>query len=87
MLRFLFLGPAQITREDQVIELGVAKAVALLAYLAATGTPQRREHLIDLLWPESLPEAGRKNLRNTLWAIRQACDDAALQTDADTIRL
>ncbi len=87
MLRFLFLGPAQITREDQVIELGVAKAVALLAYLAATGTPQRREHLIDLLWPESLPDAGRKNLRNTLWVIRQACDDAALQTDADTIRL
>lgn len=33
--------------------------------------PQPRERLLDLLWPESAPEAARKNLRNLLWRLRR----------------
>lgn len=71
-LRIFLLGPAQFIHDDQPVELTNAKVVALLAYLATTGTSQTRDHLTDLLWPESLPDAARKNLRNTLWTIRKA---------------
>ncbi len=86
-LGFYFLGPALFTRDDRPVELSVAKAVALLAYLAVRGTPQTRDHLTDLLWPDSLPDAARKNLRNTLWTIRKTLGDDVLQSDADRLAL
>ncbi len=46
------------------------KAIGLLAYLGVHGRPQRREHLLALLWPESPVAQARKNLRNLLWSIR-----------------
>ena len=42
------------------------KAVALLAYLAVTGRPHRRETLAALLWPESDQVRSRAALRRTL---------------------
>lgn len=42
------------------------KAVALLAYLAVTGQPHRRETLAALLWPESEQTRARAALRRTL---------------------
>ncbi len=86
-LRFFLLGPAQFTQADQPVELNAAKAVGLLAYLAITGTPQTRDHLADLLWPESLPDAARKNLRNTLWTIRKVLGNDVLQADAERVAL
>ncbi|MCB8959116.1 MAG: AAA family ATPase [Ardenticatenales bacterium] len=65
----------------------MAKAIGLLAYLAVTEAPQTRDHLVDLFWPDSLPEAARKNLRNTLWAIRKGLGDEVLQTDAERLAL
>lgn len=64
------LGAPLVERESISVALP-AKAVALLGYLAATHTPQTRDHLLATLWPESSGEAGRKNLRNVLWAIRR----------------
>ncbi|MGD8488718.1 MAG: AAA family ATPase [Anaerolineae bacterium] len=73
-----FLGPVQLARQDQPVELRAAKAIALLAYLAVTGVPQRREHLSDLLWMDSAPAAARKNLRNSLWAIRKVLGEESV---------
>jgi DNA-binding SARP family transcriptional activator len=70
-----FLGPAQFKRDSGPVDLNVAKAVALLGYLAITSSSHSRDYLIDLFWPDSLPKAGRKNLRNTLWVIRKALGD------------
>ena len=86
-LRLSFLGPAQFSRDDRPVELNVAKAIGLLAYLAVTGAPQTRDHLVDLLWPESLPDAARKNLRNTLWTIGKELGDEVLVTDVDRLSL
>lgn len=68
--QLILLGQPRVLRGGQPVALNTAKAIALLAYLALTGTPQRREHILALLWPESSAEAARKNLRNTLWTIR-----------------
>jgi DNA-binding SARP family transcriptional activator len=87
-LRLLFLGPVQLMRDGQPIDLSVAKAIALLAYLASKDQPQTREYLTELLWPESLPDAARKNLRNTLWSIRKTLGEEVLaQPDTDHVLL
>lgn len=87
ILQLYFLGPPQFSRNGQPVELTSAKAVALLAYLAATPLPQSRERLLDLLWPDSLPDAARKNLRNTLWVIRKTFGDDLLQSADDRLNL
>ena len=58
--QLLLLGPVQVRRDHKVVPLSVAKAIARSGYLAVTGLPHRRDHLIDLLWPQSLPEAARR---------------------------
>jgi len=87
IIKLLLLGPAELGLNGQPVDLKSAKAMALLAYLAVTGGPQSRDHLVDLLWPDSLPEAARKNLRNTLWHIRKQLGDDVFTADADWIAL
>lgn len=86
-IRLMLFGSPRFTRDGQPVDLSTAKAIALLAYLALTATPQPRERLLALLWPESSAEAGRKNLRNTLWALRRAFGDALLAASDDRIAL
>ena len=62
------LGHAHVTQNAQPVPLS-AKAVALIAYLAAEKLPQHRERLADLLW--NTAEA-RTNLRVELARIRSA---------------
>ncbi|GAB4442833.1 MAG: AAA family ATPase [Anaerolineae bacterium] len=85
--KFSLLGVPRFEHNQQPVELKSAKAVALLAYLGLTGRPHTRDHLTDLLWPDSLPDAARKNLRNTLWTIRKLFGDDLLQADADRMAL
>ena len=75
------------SRDSQVVELNIGKVQALLAYLAISGTPQTREHLIDLLWPESHPDAARKNLRNSLWRLRQKLGEEVVITEDELVLL
>ena len=82
-----FLGPPHFTRADMPVALPPAKAVGLLAYLATRATPPSREAVQALLWPESFADAARKNLRNTLWAIRKGLGEAALRGDDDRLAL
>lgn len=87
ILRLNFLGPPRIERDGEPITLVQAKAVALLLYLAVMRSAQPRERLIDLLWPESLPQAARKNMRNTLWTVGSALGTDVLEQDGASIHL
>ena len=86
-LRFFLLGPPQIEHGEQPITLRSAKAVALLAYLALTNSPQTRERLATLLWPESLTRAAHKNLSNTLWTLRKTFDEDLIHIDNNCLTL
>jgi WD40 repeat protein/serine/threonine protein kinase len=65
--------------------MATQRAQALLFYLAvesALGTPShRREKLIELLWPGMPPSSGRKNLRQTLYYLRQTIPNRATNGD------
>ncbi len=69
-VRMTFLGTLPVMRFGRAVTLTSMKAIGLLAYLASHERPQRREHLMALLWPESPIQQARKNLRNLLWSIR-----------------
>src|SRR5512135_3563413 len=52
------------------------KGRALLAYLAVEANqPHRREALLGLLWPDCPEDIARRNLRQTLYNLRQAIGD------------
>lgn len=77
------LGSFTVRVGDQAIESFRSKsAAALLIVLAAEARPLRREWLIELLWPEMPVGTGRKNLRQSLYELRQAMPELAPeQTD------
>ncbi|KAB8143931.1 AAA family ATPase [Chloroflexia bacterium SDU3-3] len=77
--RAALFGTAAISLAGQPVALGAAKALGLLAYLAAHEQPQPREQLLALLWPDSAGEAARKNLRNLLWKVRAALGEDTVQ--------
>ncbi len=57
------------------------KVEALLVYLAVEPGPQRRESLMDLLWP-GLPErSARGNLRQIIYLLRKAVPEVALKDE------
>ena len=85
--RLFFLGKPHFELGKRTVEVSAAKAVALLGYLAATREPQTREHLLGLLWAESADDAARKNLRNTLWAIRKSLGEDAVLADDDRLAM
>src|SRR5438105_15673874 len=85
--RLYLLGAPRATRDGALLDLPPAKALALLAYLALSRTPPTREALQALLWPESFAEAARKNLRNTLWAIRRVLGEDVLRATEDRLSL
>jgi predicted ATPase/DNA-binding SARP family transcriptional activator len=71
-LRAYFLGPLQVTRDDQhVTGFESDKMRALLAYLLIeTERPHRREALAALLWPDQTDMAARQSLRQALYVLR-----------------
>ncbi|MES2102492.1 MAG: AAA family ATPase [Pseudomonadota bacterium] len=77
-MQIRLLGELRITRAGQVLPLPASKrSRALLAYLAATASPQTRQHLCDLLWDG--PGDPRAELRWSLSKLRPVVDEAALQ--------
>jgi DNA-binding SARP family transcriptional activator/predicted negative regulator of RcsB-dependent stress response len=82
-----FLGPPRFERNAVSVPFVRAKGVALLLYLAVVREAQPRERVLDVLWPESLPQAARKNLRNTLWAIGEALGEEVLEQEGGRLRL
>ena len=86
-LHLLFLGPPRIERNGQPVEPDTRKAIALLAYLAATGEYHTRDALAALLWPEMDDERARAALRRTLSSLKHAIGDEALYISRDGLSL
>lgn len=63
-----------------------AKAPALLAYLAVTGRPHRREALAGLLWGELPDAASANNLRQILTSLRKSLEPFLIAT-RETVKL
>ncbi|MBX3053808.1 MAG: hypothetical protein KF753_20180 [Caldilineaceae bacterium] len=86
-LRLFLLGSPQLLVDGEEKILRERKAVALLAYLAVEQTPQSRDTLATLFWPESDQQRARANLRYLLWSLRKNVGEAWLATDGDQIAL
>src|SRR6201992_1773209 len=79
MLRMSLLGE-QTLRDDPTGSLPVrsSRAVALVAFLAVhAGSPQSRQRISGLLWPDSTDAQALTNLRRELHHLRQVLGDEA----------
>ena len=86
-LRFFLFGSPRLGRRGEPVDLGLRKAMALLAYLVVTKGEYSRDDLATLLWPESDQSNARAGLRRTLYRINRTIDKAILTTGRDTVRL
>ncbi len=86
-LRVALLGPPAIDVDGRPLEVDTRKATALLAYLAFTGRPVRRDSLAALLWPETNPERARATLRRTLSTLKSALGSRFIDIGRDTVTL
>lgn len=86
-LSLLFLGTPQIIEDGRPATTDTRKAIALLAYLAASRDYHTREALAALLWPEMDDERARAALRRTLSAARSLVGPDALFANRETVAL
>src|SRR5215510_9975661 len=78
MLEVRLLGKFEIKRDTKLITISSRPAQSLFAYLILNaGTSHRREKLAGMLWPDSLEETARDNLRHALWRMRKALESAS----------
>jgi len=78
MLDVRLLGTFEVKHKKKPISISSRPAQSLFAYLILTaGTAHRREKLAGMLWPDSLEETARDNLRHALWRIRKALPASA----------
>jgi non-specific serine/threonine protein kinase len=78
MLEVRLLGMFEVKHKKKQISISSRPAQSLFAYLVITaGTPHRREKLAGMLWPDSLEETARDNLRHALWRVRKALESAS----------
>jgi DNA-binding SARP family transcriptional activator len=85
--RIELLGGLRVEQRGRVIsQFRTQKTAGLLAYLAYF--PQRahpREELIELLWPECDPPAGRNSLSTCLWWLRrELVESSELKVESPT---
>lgn len=81
------LGAPYVERSGVSLVLPTRKTTALLAYLAVTGQPHRRDALAALLWPEADQTRARGSLRHAPPALGQALGEGWLQLEGETIAL
>lgn len=89
------LGGLRVQQGERIItRFRTQKAAGLLAYLAYhLGRTHPREVLVELLWPDSAPDAGRTNLRVELSSLRRQLEPPGvskgdiLQTDRVSVQL
>ena len=79
------LGPPAIERDGRPAPVDTRKAIALLAYLVASGRPQSRDHLATLLWPHADQTRSRSALRRTLSALNAALGGAGLRIERESL--
>jgi hypothetical protein len=86
-LDLALLGAPRVQHGGQPITFATRKTLALLVYLAAEETVQRREKLAGLLWPGSDAQRARTALRRTLAYLRDGLGlaDTHLRIGADAL--
>src|SRR6266540_3566575 len=78
MLEVKLLGKFEVSNDGKPIAITSRPAQSLFAYLIlSAGTSHRREKLAGMLWPDSLEETARDNLRHALWRMRKALEAAS----------
>src|SRR5512135_2295310 len=92
MLKIRLLGTFEIKDGNKLVNIASRPAQSLFAFLILNaGTAYRREKLAGMLWPDSLEETARDNLRHALWRVRKGLEAAAcahiLRADDLTIRM
>lgn len=89
-LEIRLLGDFYLRADGEVIAgLHADRPQSLLAYLLLNrNTPQSRQHLAFLLWPDSTDGQARTNLRNLLYTLRHTLPEAStfLAADATTVQ-
>jgi DNA-binding SARP family transcriptional activator/tetratricopeptide (TPR) repeat protein len=92
MIELLTLGRVRLATEGDAARNTVAqpKRIALLAYLAVTGTGagRRRDELLAMFWPELGDEEARRALRQALHYLRRLLGDGgpeAIITEGDEV--
>jgi DNA-binding SARP family transcriptional activator/pimeloyl-ACP methyl ester carboxylesterase/class 3 adenylate cyclase len=86
-LRLFLLGAPRLECRGEPVDLGLRKAMALLAYLAVTNGEYGRDELATLLWPESDQSSARASLRRTLYRINRTLGEGILTAGTETVRL
>ena len=83
---YLF-GPPRLEVAGKFVRPGRRKCLALLAYLAVTGTPHERASLAALFWPESNRSTALTALRQSLSEIQKLVGTPLLQIDRHAVNL
>ena len=86
-LAITVLGDVDIRVDGKPIDVDTRKALALVAYLAVTGTSASRDTLASLLWGELDSNRARGALRRTLSVLRKALGNRWLAVESDRVRL
>ncbi|MFN8440336.1 MAG: tetratricopeptide repeat protein [Caldilineaceae bacterium] len=86
-LTLSFLGSPKIQLDEVEVNIGRAKALALLAYLAVTQRPAARDSLLPLFWPDYDAKQASAYLRQTLWTLNKALGKNWITATTDTIEL
>ncbi|MDB5076672.1 MAG: hypothetical protein JWO42_2851 [Chloroflexi bacterium] len=71
VLNLAVLGPPEVRWGKRVVTFRTRKEFAFLVYVALARTPQPREHLAALFWPDLDTAAARNGVRTTLSRLRQ----------------
>lgn len=87
MITIQLLGTPRVLIDGVAVRVQRRKAVALLAYLAATPGPQSRESLAALLWPDSDTARALAYLRTAIWALNKTLGPDWATVEADALAL
>lgn len=85
--KLFLLGPPRFEVDQHTIDIQRRKVLALLAYLAMGGEPQRRDSLATLLWPELGQNDARMALNRHLSDLRKTLGNDLLVADRETVAL
>jgi ATP/maltotriose-dependent transcriptional regulator MalT len=80
------LGRFEVTEGGRTIELGAGQGTQLLKLVAVSGGAVHAEQVIEQLWPEVAPDAGRNRLRTVLNRLRDTARDV-VRRDGDLLAL
>jgi len=87
LTKLFLLGHPRLEREQQALALPRRRAMALLAYLAATRRIHDRDTLVNLLYPDLESTTGRAELRRILSALKAVLSDDVLIIHRETVAL